>query len=92
MIRIIILFINLIYWIVFGGNNSIQIDSNTKELLHLKLMKELKIIATNFFNKTIFYKIYILLFIIIYRIEAGNFFNLKYIYLFEDKNNKTIFF
>ena len=65
MIRIIILFINLIYWIVFGGNNSIQIDSNTKELLHLKLMKELKIIATNFFNtnfiKFIFF--YLLLYI-----------------------------
>ena len=90
--RIIILLINLIYWIIFGGNNSIQIDSNTKELLYLKLMKEWEILGTNFFNKNIFYKIYIPLFIIICRIEIENFFMRKYIYLFEDKNNKTTFF
>ena len=90
--RIIILLINLIYWIVFGGNNSIQIDSNTKELLYLKLMKEWEIIGTNFFNKGLFYKIYIPLFIIICRIEIENFFIRKYIYLFEEKNNKTTFF
>ena len=89
--RIIILLINLIYWIVFGGNNSIQIDSNTKELLYLKLMKEWEIISTNFVNKNIFYKIYIPLFIIICRIEVENFFMRKYIHLFEDKNNKKTF-
>ena len=43
--RIIILLINLIYWIVFGTNNGIQIDSNTKELLYLKLMTEWEILV-----------------------------------------------
>ena len=90
--RIIILLINLIYWIIFGGNNTIQIDSNTKELLYLKLMKEWEMISSKFLNKTVFYKIYIPLFIIICRIEIENFFVRKYINLFEDKNNKTVFF
>ena len=90
--RIIILLINLIYWIVFGGNNTVQIDSNTKELLYLKLMKDWEIMSKNFFNKTIFYTIYIPLFIIICRIEIENFFIRKYIYLFEEKKNKTAFF
>ena len=90
--RIIILLINLIYWIIFGGNNTIQIDSNTKELLYLKLMKEWEMISSKFLNKTVFYKIYIPLFIIICRIEIENFFVRKYINLFEDKKNKTVFF
>ena len=90
--RIIILLINLIYWIIFGGNNTIQIDSNTKELLYLKLMKEWEMISSKFLNKTVFYKIYIPLFIIICRIESENFFVRKYINLFEDKKNKTVFF
>ena len=90
--RIIILLINLIYWIVFGGNNTVQIDFNTKELLYLKLMKDWEIMSKNFFNKTIFYTIYIPLFIIICRIEIENFFIRKYIYLFEEKKNKTAFF
>ena len=89
--RIIILLINLIYWIIFGGNNSIQIDDNTKELLYFKLMKEWETMSSNFINKTIFYKIYIPLFIIICRIEIENFFDRKYIKLFEDKKNKLIF-
>ena len=89
--RIIILLINLIYWIIFGGNNSIQIDDNTKELLYLKLMKEWETMSSNFIIKSIFYKIYIPLFIIICRIEIENFFDRKYIKLFEDKNNKLIF-
>ena len=90
--RIIILLINLIYWIIIGGNNTIQIDSNTKELLYLKLMKEWEMISSKFLNKTVFYKIYIPLFIIICRIEIENFFVRKYINLFEDKKNKTVFF
>ena len=89
--RILVLCINLIYWIIFGDNNTIQIDSNTKELIYLKLIKEWEIISSKFNNKTIFYKIYIPLFIIICRIEIENFFVRKYIYLFEDKNNLKIF-
>ena len=89
--RIIILCINLIYWIIFGGNNQIQIDKNTKELIYLKLMKEWELFSANFKNKNLFYKIYIPLFIIMCRIEIENYFSRKYFYLFEDKKNKIIF-
>ena len=89
--RIIVLCISLIYWVVFGGNNIIQIDPNTKELLYLKLMKEWELIPSKFPNRIIFYKIYAPLFIIICRIEIENYFVRKYIYLFEDKKNKKIF-
>ena len=89
--RIIILCINLIYWIIFGGNNSIQIDTNTKELIYLKLMKEWELISSKFINKTLFYKIFVPLFIILCRLEVENFYLRKYINLFEDKRNKSIF-
>ena len=88
--RIIILCINLIYWIILGKNNAVQIDVNTKELIYLKLMKEWDLMSSKFTNKTIFYGIYIPLFIIICRIEVENYFIRKYIYLFEDKKNKII--
>lgn len=90
--RIIILCINLIYWIIFGGNNSIQIDTNTKELIYLKLMKEWELMSSKFINKTLFYKIFVPLFIILCRLEIENFYLRKYINLFEDKRNKSIFF
>ena len=89
--RIIILCINLIYWIIFGGNNSIQIDTNTKELIYLKLMKEWELMSSKFINKTLFYKIFVPLFIILCRLEVENFYLRKYINLFEDKRNKSIF-
>ena len=89
--RIIILCINLIYWIIFGGNNSIQIDTNTKELIYLKLMKEWELMSSKFINKTLFYKIFVPLFIILCRLEIENFYLRKYINLFEDKRNKSIF-
>ena len=89
--RIIILCINLIYWIIFGGNNQIQIDKNTKELIYLKLMKEWELLSSKFINKTIFFKIYVPLFIIICRIEIENCFLRKYTHLLEDKKNKLFF-
>ena len=89
--RIIILCINLIYWIIFGGNNSIQIDTNTKELIYLKLMKEWELMSSKFINKTLFYKIFVPLFIILCRLEEENFYLRKSINLFEDKRNKSIF-
>ena len=89
--RIIILCINLIYWIIFGGNNSIQIDTNTKELIYLKLMKEWELMSSKFINKTLFYKIFVPLFIILCRLEVENFYLRKYINLFEDKRNKFVF-
>ena len=88
--RIIILCLNLIYWILFGGNNAVQIDINTKELIYLKLMKEWELMSLKLSKKKIFYKIYVPLFIIICRIEIENYFSRKYIHLFQDKKNKSI--
>lgn len=87
--RVIGLCVNLLYWIIFGGNANIQVDSNTKELIYLKLMKEWENIETRFNNKNLFYKVYVPLFIIIMRIEIENIFKRKYIHLFKSKKNET---
>ena len=89
--RIIGLSLNLIYWIVFGGNAHIQIDENTKECLYLKIMKEWENIGLQFGNKNLFYKVYIPLFIIICRIEIENLLTRKFIKLFiKEKTKKEI--
>ena len=87
--RVIGLCVNLIYWIIFGGNANIQVDSNTKELIYLKLMKEWESIENKFNNKNLFYKVFVPLFIIIMRIEIENIFRRKYINLFKSKKNET---
>ena len=87
--RVIGLCANLIYWIIFGGNANIQVDSNTKELIYLKLMKEWESIENKFNNKNLFYKVFVPLFIIIMRIEIENIFRRKYINLFKSKKNET---
>lgn len=87
--RVIGLCVNLIYWIIFGGNANIQVDSNTKELIYLKLMKEWENIENKFNNKNLFYKVFVPLFIIIMRIEIENIFRRKYINLFKSKKNET---
>ena len=87
--RIIGLCLNLIYWIIFGGNAHIQIDNNTKECLYLKLMKEWENIGNKFGNKNLFYKVYIPLFIIICRIEIENLLTRRYIQLFQHEKAKV---
>ena len=86
--RIIALSLNLIYWTIFGGNSHIQVDSNTKEYLYLKIMKEWENIENKFINKNLFYKVYTPLFIIICRIEIENILTRKYINLFKEEKNK----
>ena len=86
--RLIGLTLNLIYWIIFGGNAHIQIDYNTKECLYLKIMKEWEEMSNKIENKNIFYKVFIPLFIIICRIEIENLLSRKYIYLFKEEKNK----
>ena len=86
--RIIGLCLNLLYWIIFGGNAHIQIDNNTKECLYLKLMKEWENIGNKFGNKSLFYKVYTPLFIIICRIEIENLFSRKFIQLFKNEKAK----
>ena len=87
--RIIGLCVNLIYWIIFGGNAQIQIDYNSKEFLYLKLMKEWENLSNQFSDKNIFYKVYVPLFIIICRVEIENIFMRKYVNLFKNERNKT---
>ena len=88
--RIIGLSLNLIYWIVFGGNMNIQIDNNTKECLYLKIMKEWENILNKFGNKKLFYKVFTPLFIIICRIEIENILTRKYKFIQGRKNKKRI--
>ena len=87
--RIIGLCSNLLYWIIFGGNSHIQIDSNTKECLFLKIIKEWENIGSKFDNIKLFYKVYTPLFIIICRIEIENIFIAKFINLFKKEKNKN---
>ena len=50
--RLICLTLNLVYWIVFGNQNKIQIDGNTKEYIYLKLLHQIDIkFLINFFQK-----------------------------------------
>jgi hypothetical protein len=86
--RIIAICINLIYWIIFGGNAQIQIDNSTKECLYLKLMKEWENIGNQLGNKKLFYKVYTPLFIIICRIETENLLTNRYKNLFLNEKAK----
>ena len=86
--RIIAICINLIYWIIFGGNAQIQIDISTKECLYLKLMKEWENIGNQLGNKKLFYKVYTPLFIIICRIETENLLTNRYKNLFRNEKAK----
>ena len=53
------LVLNLIYWIVFGSKNNIQIDGNTKQLIFLKILDEMEIISEKIENKKILYEVFI---------------------------------
>ena len=86
--RLIGLTLNLIYWIVFGSRNNIQIDNNTKQLIYLKILKEIEILVENIKNTKILYEVFLPLLIIMIRIEADVYFSRKFIYLFKNKENK----
>jgi hypothetical protein len=81
--------LNLVYWIVFGNQNNVQIDQNTKEYLYLKLLNQIDIINSKISNMKLLSKIFIPLEIIIIRIETENYLNRKYILLFDEKNPKN---
>ena len=87
--RLVCLTLNLVYWIVFGNQNNIQIDQNTKEYLYLKLLNQIDIINSKISNMKLLSKIFIPLEIIIIRIEIENYLNRKYILLFDEKNPKN---
>ena len=87
--KLVGLTLNLIYWIAFGTNNSIQIDNNTKQLIFLKIIKEIENLVENINNTKILYEVLLPLLIIMIRIEADVYFSRKFINLFKNKENKT---
>ena len=86
--RLVGLTLNLIYWIVFGSRNNIQIDNNTKQLIYLKILKEIEILVDNIKNTKILYEVFLPLLIIMIRIEADVYFSRKFVNLFKNKENK----
>ena len=86
--RLIGLTLNLIYWIVFGSSNNIQIDNNTKELIYLKILNETQILENSVNDGKILYEILMPLLIILLRLEADIYFTRKFVKLFKIKKNK----
>ena len=86
--KLIGLTLNLLYWIVFGSKNNIQIDHNTKQLIYLKILKEIEILTENINNTKILYEFLLPLLIIMIRIEADVYFSRKFVNLFKNKENK----
>ena len=84
------LVLNLIYWVVFGSSNNIQIDGNTKQLIFLKILDEMEIISEKIENKKILYEVFIPFLIIIIRIEADAYFSRKFKNLFQENKKRCI--
>ena len=88
--KLIGLVLNLIYWIVFGSGNNIQIDGNTKQLIFLKILDEMEIISEKIEDKKILYEVFIPFIIIMMRIEADIYFSRKFQNLFIENKKKCI--
>jgi len=86
--RIIGLLVNLIYWMIFGYINRIQIDKFTKQQLLFKILEELLNIELSFKNRKKYHKIFMPILILIVRIECEAIFNKKFKLFFEDKDNE----
>ena len=86
--KLVGLTLNLIYWIVFGRGNNIQIDNNTKQLIYLKILREIQILVENINDNKILYEVLLPLLIIMIRIEADIYFSRKFIFLFKNQQNK----
>lgn len=85
--KLIGLLVNLLYWIVFGFINRIQIDKFTKQQILFKILEELYQLEMSFGNKKTFDKIFMPIFIIIVRIEIDALFQKKFKTFFEDPTN-----
>lgn len=88
--RMIGLLINLLYWIIFGFVNRIQIDKYTKQQILFKIYEELNTLETNFTDKKIYDKLFMPVLILIIRIECEAIFTKKFKHLFENKHNLDI--
>ena len=87
--RLVCITLNLIYWVIFGNQNDVQIDINTKEYLYLKLLTQIDLINDKIPNIKLLSKIFIPLEIVIIRIEVDNYLSRKFIHLFDEKNKKN---
>lgn len=90
--RIIGISINLIYWIVFGSYNRIQIDQSTKHYLLIKLLREKDRLDIGFEDKKVYHTLFIPFLIIVLRLECENVFNKKFKQLFSIDSCKQIAF
>jgi hypothetical protein len=88
--RIIGLLVNLIYWLVFGFINKVQINKNTKQQILLKILEEMLQFENTFKNKIKFQKIFMPVFILILRVESEAIFIKKFKVLFNDKKSELI--
>ena len=79
--RLVCITLNLIYWVIFGNQNDIQIDINTKEYLYLKLLTQIDLINDKIPDIKLLSKIFIPLEIVIIRIEVDNYLSRKFIHL-----------
>ena len=84
--RLVCLTLSLIYWIVLGNQNNVQIDRNTKEYLYLKLLKQIDIINSKVSSLKLLSKVFVPLEIILLRIEIDNYISRKFVLLFDDKH------
>jgi len=87
--RLVCLTLNLIYWIVFGNQNNVQIDQNTKEYLYLKLLSQIELVNSKISDIKLLSKVFIPLEIIFMRIETDNYLSRKFVFLFDDKTQKN---
>ena len=88
--RIIGLLVNLVYWIVFGFINKVQVNKNTKQQILLKILEEMLFLENTFKNKIKFQKIFMPVFILILRIESEAIFIKKFKVLFNDKKSEIL--
>jgi hypothetical protein len=84
--RLVCITLNLIYWVIFGNQNDVQIDINTKEYLYLKLLSQIDLINEKIKDIKLLAKVFIPLEIIIMRIEVDNYLSRKFIHLFDEDN------
>ena len=91
--RVIGICLNLIYWVVFGNINRVQIDQISKQYMYIKLLKEIQSIQNNYSDKHLCNKVFIPMLILIVRIECENVLNRKFVKLFNsDHKSKQIAF
>ncbi|MCQ2819133.1 MAG: hypothetical protein MJ252_17865, partial [archaeon] len=88
--RVIGLCMNLIYWVVFGNYNRIQIDYITRQYMYIKLLKEIQNLHKKIENQKLLNKVFIPLLILILRLECENILTRKFTKLFENGTSKEI--